>query len=66
MLRKNDPQFKKLVDDTLAGIMKSGEINQIYDKWFMKPIPPKGVNMNFPMSPELAAVFKSPNDKPAE
>jgi glutamate/aspartate transport system substrate-binding protein len=66
MLRKNDPQFKKLVDDTLAGIMKSGEINKIYDKWFMKPIPPRGVNMNFPMSPELAAVFKNPNDEPAE
>lgn len=66
MLRKNDPPFKKLVDDTLAGIMKSGEINRIYDKWFMKPIPPRGVNMNFPMSAELAAVFKSPNDRPAE
>lgn len=66
MLRKNDPQFKKLVDDTLAGIMTSGEINKIYDRWFMKPIPPRGVNMSFPMSPELAAVFKNPNDKPAE
>jgi glutamate/aspartate transport system substrate-binding protein len=66
MLRKNDPQFKKLVDDTLANIMKSGEISKMYDKWFMKPIPPRNVNMNFPMSPELAAVFKNPNDKPAE
>jgi glutamate/aspartate transport system substrate-binding protein len=66
MLRKNDPPFKKLVDDTLAGIMKSGEIHKIYEKWFLKPIPPRGVNMNFPMSPELAAVFKNPNDKPAE
>lgn len=66
MLRKNDPLFKKLVDDTLAGIMTSGEINKIYEKWFMKPIPPRGANMHFPMSPELAALFKNPNDKPAE
>lgn len=66
MLRKGDAVFKKLVDDTLAGIMRSGEINQIYDKWFMKPIPPRGVNMNFPMSAELAALFKNPNDKAAE
>lgn len=66
MLRKNDPQFKKLVDDTLAGIMKSGEIHKIYDKWFMSPIPPRGVNMRFPLSPELKAIFAHPDDKPAE
>jgi glutamate/aspartate transport system substrate-binding protein len=66
MLRKDDPQFKKLVDDTLAAVMKSGEINRIYNKWFTSPIPPRGVNMNFPLSPELAAIFKNPNDKPAE
>jgi glutamate/aspartate transport system substrate-binding protein len=66
MLRKDDPAFKKLVDDTLASVMKSGEINKIYNKWFLSPIPPRGVNMNFPLSPDLAALFKSPNDKPAE
>jgi glutamate/aspartate transport system substrate-binding protein len=66
MLRKDDPQFKKLVDDTLASVMKSGEINKIYNKWFLSPIPPRNVNMNFPLSPDLAALFRSPNDKPAE
>ncbi len=66
MLRKDDPQFKKLVDDTLASVMQSGEINKIYNNWFLSPIPPRNVNMNFPLSPDLAALFKSPNDKPAE
>ena len=66
MLRKDDPQFKKLVDDTLAGIMKSGEIERIYNKWFMSPVPPKGLNLNFPMSDELRALFKNPNDKAFE
>ena len=63
MLRKDDPQFKKLVDDTLSGIMKSGEIEKIYAKWFLSPIPPKGLNLNFPISDELKAVFKNPSDK---
>jgi len=66
MLRKDDPQFKKLVDDTLSSVMVSGEINKIYNKWFLSPIPPRNVNMNFPLSPDLAALFKNPNDKPAE
>jgi len=63
MLRKDDPQFKALVDKTLVGLMKSGEINKIYDKWFMSPIPPKGINMNLPMSPELKDAIAHPNDK---
>ncbi|HVS26792.1 MAG TPA: glutamate/aspartate ABC transporter substrate-binding protein [Burkholderiales bacterium] len=63
MLRKDDPQFKKLVDDTLSGIMKSGEIEKIYAKWFLSPIPPKGLNLNFPISDKLKAVFKNPSDK---
>jgi glutamate/aspartate transport system substrate-binding protein len=66
MLRKDDAPFKKLVDDTLAAVMKSGEINKIYNKWFLSPIPPRGVNMNFPLSPDITALFKNPNDKPAE
>src|ERR1700693_4164807 len=45
MLRKDDPQFKALVDKTVGGVVKAGEINQIYAKWFTSPIPPKGVNM---------------------
>jgi len=66
MLRKDDPQFKALVDKTITGVMKSGEINKIYAKWFTSPIPPKGVNMNFPESAALKAAFANPNDKGVE
>lgn len=63
MMRKNDPQFKKLADDTLARLMKSGEAAQLYAKWFTKPIPPKGINLDLPMSKELKEAFAHPNDK---
>jgi glutamate/aspartate transport system substrate-binding protein len=63
MLRKDDPQFKALVDKTIGGIMKSGEIEKIYAKWFTSPIPPKNINLNFPMTPPLKEAFKNPNDK---
>ena len=66
MLRKDDPQFKALVDKTVGGVMKSGEINKIYAKWFTSPIPPKGVNMNFPQTPAIMAAFANPNDKGVE
>jgi glutamate/aspartate transport system substrate-binding protein len=66
MLRKDDPAFKKVVDTTLAGLMKSKEIEKIYAKWFMSPIPPKNVNLNFPMSDALKAAFANPNDKGVE
>jgi glutamate/aspartate transport system substrate-binding protein len=62
MLRKDDPAFKKLVDDTVAGIYKSGEINKLYTKWFESKIPPKGINLSFPMSDGLKAAIKNPND----
>lgn len=62
MLRKDDPQFKKLVDGTVAGLYKSGEINKIYAKWFESKIPPKGINLGFPMSEALRAAVKNPND----
>ena len=63
MLRKDDPQFKALVDKTVGGVMKSGEIDKIYAKWFTSPIPPKGINMNFPETPAIKDAFKNPNDK---
>jgi glutamate/aspartate transport system substrate-binding protein len=63
MIRKDDPQFKTLVDNTLTGLMKSGEINKIYDKWFMNPVPPRGININLPMSKELKDALANPNDK---
>lgn len=63
MLRKDDAQFKALVDKTIGAIMKSGEIEKIYAKWFLNPVPPKGINMNFPMTPPIREAFKNPNDK---
>jgi glutamate/aspartate transport system substrate-binding protein len=63
MLRKDDPQFKALVDKTIDGVMMSGEINKIYTKWFTSPIPPKGVNLNFPETPAIKDAFAHPNDK---
>ena len=65
MLRKDDPEFKKLVDDTLAGLMKSGEFEALYKKWFMSTIPPKGINLGAPMSKELQDNLKALSDKPA-
>lgn len=62
-LRKDDPDFKKLIDDTLAGMMKSGEMERIYNKWFMSPIPPKNINLQIPMSGLLKELFRSPNDR---
>ncbi|MBI4742259.1 MAG: glutamate/aspartate ABC transporter substrate-binding protein [Betaproteobacteria bacterium] len=66
MMRKDDPAFKKVVDDALTRAMTSGEVNKIYDKWFMQPIPPKGLNLDFPLSDAMKALYKSPNDKAYE
>jgi ABC-type amino acid transport substrate-binding protein len=65
MLRKDDPAFKKLVDGVLAAQMKSGEFEKLYRKWFMSPIPPKGINLNAPMGKELLENMKALSDKPA-
>jgi len=62
MLRRDDPEFKKLVDDTMTKLYKSGEIEKIYNKWFMNPIPPKNVNLNVPISDSLKKVFANPTD----
>jgi glutamate/aspartate transport system substrate-binding protein len=66
MIRKDDPAFKKLADDTVIDLMKSGEINKIYDKWFMQPIPPKNTRVGLPLSDATKAAWASPNDKPVE
>ena len=63
MLRKDDPQFKALVDKTIGDVMKSGEIEKIYTKWFTNPVPPKGINLNFPATPAIKEAFANPNDK---
>ncbi|GGP23460.1 amino acid ABC transporter substrate-binding protein [Silvimonas iriomotensis] len=65
-MRREDPQFKKVVDDALKATYKSGEINKIYTKWFQQPIPPKGLNLNFQMSDELKQLIANPTDKSAE
>jgi len=62
MLRKDDPAFKKVVDDAMTAIYKSGEVNKIYDKWFLKPIPPKSVNLNLPMGAAFKKVVAKPTD----
>ena len=62
MMRKDDPQFKKVVDNAMIQIYKSGEINKIYDKWFQKPVPPKNINLNVPMSPLFKNVIAKPTD----
>jgi glutamate/aspartate transport system substrate-binding protein len=66
MIRKDDAGFKKVVDDAIAKVQTSGEIDKIYAKWFMSPIPPKGLNLNMPMSDEMKALHKAPNDKAFE
>jgi glutamate/aspartate transport system substrate-binding protein len=65
MLRKDDPEFKKLVDGVLAAQMKSGEFERLYRKWFQSAIPPKGINLNAPMGRELTDNLKALSDKPA-
>ena len=62
-MRKDDKPFKAIVDRTIATLETSGAIEPIYQRWFLKPIPPKGLNLNFPLSDELKELFKHPNDK---
>ena len=64
MIRKDDRQFKALVDETLAKLMRSGEFETLYTQWFEKPIPPRAINIRLPMSDALKRVIKEPNDKP--
>lgn len=61
-LRKDDPEFKKLVDRTLTGMMRSGEVETIYKKWFTSPIPPKNANLQIPMSDMLRDLLRNPSD----
>lgn len=62
MMRKGDPAFKKVVDQAITNLFTSGEINRIYSKWFQSPIPPKGINLNWPMSEQLKKVIAKPTD----
>ncbi|MBA2676024.1 amino acid ABC transporter substrate-binding protein [Ramlibacter sp.] len=66
MMRKDDAGFKKAVDDYIRGAMKAGELNLLYTKWFMQPIPPKNTSVNLPMGKIMAGLVKTPSDQPAE
>ncbi|VVO40775.1 transporter substrate-binding domain-containing protein [Pseudomonas fluorescens] len=66
MVRKDDPQFLALVNETLADLYGSGEINGIYQRWFEQPIPPKGLNLEFPMTSELKAIIAKPVSDPVQ
>lgn len=61
MFRKDDPQFKALVDKTITGMIKDGSLAKLYSKWFESPIPPKNVNLNFPMNKVTKDLFANPN-----
>jgi len=63
IIRKGDPEFKALVDKTLGAMMKNGQFAELYAKWFTKPVPPKNVNLNFPMPTPLKDAVANPNDK---
>jgi len=64
MLRKDDPAFKKVVDEATASLYQSQEGQKLYDKWFMQKIPPKGLNLNVPIGAELKKAFARPSDSP--
>jgi glutamate/aspartate transport system substrate-binding protein len=66
MIRKNDTAFKKLGDQVIDGMAKSGELAKLYDKWFMQPIPPKGAKLNLPASAATKGAWSNPNDNPVE
>jgi len=63
MMPKGDDNFKKLVDETIAQAETSGEAAKLYQKWFQSPIPPKGLNLDLPLSDDMKKLFKNPNDK---
>ncbi|MBY5502435.1 glutamate/aspartate ABC transporter substrate-binding protein [Rhizobium leguminosarum] len=62
LMRRDDPEFKKIADDVIAKLETSAEIDDLYKKWFETPVPPRGLNLGFSMSTALKALYKSPND----
>jgi len=66
MIRKDDPAFKKVVDDSIKSQIKNGDLAKLWDKWFLKPIPPANVTVNLPLSDATKAAWANPNDKPME
>ncbi len=66
MIRKDDPAFKKVADDTIRELQKAGELAKLYDKWFVQPIPPKGTRVGLPVTESTKAAWANLNDKPME
>ncbi|MPZ45372.1 MAG: transporter substrate-binding domain-containing protein [Betaproteobacteria bacterium] len=66
MMRRDDAPFKKMVDDTIRHLVKSGDYEKLYNKWFLSPIPPRNTSVNLPMGATLKAAIKNLNDKPME
>lgn len=66
MMRKDDPSFKKAVDDNIKKMMKDGTLTKLWDKWFMQPIPPKNAKVGLALSDSTKQAWSSPNDRPAE
>jgi glutamate/aspartate transport system substrate-binding protein len=66
MIRKDDPAMKKIGNDVIAGLVKSGDITKLYDKWFIQPIPPKNISVNMAATAETKAAWANLNDKPSE
>lgn len=64
MLNRDDPEFKRLADEAIVQLFKSGEIYRLYHQWFRSPIPPKGTNLQMPLSPALERVYQRPTDSP--
>jgi len=62
MLRRDDPAFKKIADSAMSRLYKSGEAAKIYDKWFLKPVPPKNINLNVPVSAQMKNLYANPTD----
>ena len=66
MLRKDDPAFKKAVDDSIKRQIADGSLAKLYDKWFMQPVPPTNTKIGLPLSDATKAAWANPNDKPME
>jgi glutamate/aspartate transport system substrate-binding protein len=66
MIRRDDPAFKKAVDDSIKAMMSSGEIAKLYDKWFMQPIPPTNTKVGLALGDTTKQAWAAPNDKPLE
>ena len=66
MIRKDDPAFKKAVDDSIKAQIKNGDLAKLWDKWFIQAIPPANVKIGLPLSDATKAAWATPNDKPME